>query len=228
MCGLGDSVTLDINNKEANLCDCGHFRGALTGANIFMNYPYFSRHYQRCGASPNLAGATGDRSAENQMALGQHDSNSSTVTAAFVSSRCRPLPRPRTIISTVFDVIIIFLLAMAVLLGFVGGLGLMGTMSINVLERTQKLGSCAPLARSDRAVLNIVMVEGVLIGVISWAIGGLTALPASSFLTNTVGTVLLQAKPSYIFSTNGALLWLVIVILLAALASYLPGARPRA
>jgi putative ABC transport system permease protein len=47
-------------------------------------------------------------------------------------------------------------------------------------------------------------------------------LPASSFLTNTVGQVLLQAKPSYIFSTNGALLWLLIVILLAALASYLP------
>ncbi|MCB0190043.1 MAG: hypothetical protein KDE31_37485, partial [Caldilineaceae bacterium] len=48
------------------------------------------------------------------------------------------------------------------------------------------------------------------------------ALPASSFLTNTVGEVLLQAKPSYIFSTNGAILWLFIVMFLAGVASFLP------
>ncbi|MCB0185966.1 MAG: hypothetical protein KDE31_16970, partial [Caldilineaceae bacterium] len=61
-----------------------------------------------------------------------------------------------------------------------------------------------------------------LIGVISWLIGGLIALPASSFLTNVVGEQLLQAKPSYIFSTNGAILWLFIVMFLAGVASFLP------
>ncbi|MEZ4621023.1 MAG: hypothetical protein R2867_36740 [Caldilineaceae bacterium] len=30
------------------------------------------------------------------------------------------------------------------------------------------------------------------------------------------------ARPSYIFSTNGAILWLFIVVVLAGLASFLP------
>ncbi|MEX1018002.1 MAG: hypothetical protein WDZ49_00005, partial [Litorilinea sp.] len=60
------------------------------------------------------------------------------------------------------------------------------------------------------------------IGLISWIIGGIVALPASQIITNVVGVALLQATPSYIFSTGGALMWLVVVIALALLASYLP------
>ncbi|MEZ4657587.1 MAG: hypothetical protein R2911_08450 [Caldilineaceae bacterium] len=71
-------------------------------------------------------------------------------------------------------------------------------------------------------MLRIVLVEGVLIGLISWLIGGLIALPASRILTNVVGNSLLNANPNYIFSTNGALLWLVIVVILAGIASFLP------
>jgi putative ABC transport system permease protein len=126
------------------------------------------------------------------------------------------------IISTVFNVIIAFLLFMALLLGYVGGLGLMGTMSINVLERTREIGVMRAIGASDRAVLRIVLVEGVIIGLISWLIGGLIALPASRALTMAVGTTLLQAAPSYIFSTGGALLWLATVLLLSLVASFFP------
>jgi putative ABC transport system permease protein len=218
---LGDSVTLDINNKEQRFVIVGISRGALTGANIFMNYPYFSRITNNVGQAQISLVQLKERSAENQMTLGQIVEQQYRD-KGFRVQQMQTIAQARAIISTVFDVIIIFLLAMAVLLGIVGGLGLMGTMSINVLERTREIGVMRAIGASDRAVLRIVLVEGVLIGVISWAIGGLIALPASSFLTNTVGTVLLQAKPSYIFSTNGALLWLLIVILLAGLASYLP------
>ena len=131
----------------------------------------------------------------------------------------------RVTISTIFDVIILFLLSMAVLLGVVGGLGLMGTMSINVIERTREIGVMRAIGASNSAILRIVLVEGVLIGLLSWMIGGLIALPASRILTETVGQALLQAVPTYIFSTGGAILWLVIVLVLALLASFLPARR---
>ena len=38
------------------------------------------------------------------------------------------------------DVLVYFMLVMASLIAIVGGLGLMGTMSINVLERTREIG----------------------------------------------------------------------------------------
>ncbi len=117
---------------------------------------------------------------------------------------------------------IIFLLAMAVLLGVVGGLGLMGTMSINVIERTREIGVMRAIGASNSSVLRIVLVEGLFIGLISWAIGGLIALPASRILTDVVGQALLQASPSYIFSVGGAILWLFIVLALAFMASFIP------
>jgi putative ABC transport system permease protein len=128
----------------------------------------------------------------------------------------------RTLIASIFNVIIVFLLFMALLLGIVGGLGLMGTMSINVIERTREIGVMRAIGASDGAVLRIVLLEGVIIGLISWIIGGLLALPASYFLTNTVGTILLQASPSYVFSISGTILWLFIVLVLAGIASFIP------
>ena len=64
--------------------------------------------------------------------------------------------------------------------------------------------------------------EGVLIGLISWAIGVLLAYPLSVALCNMVGNSILRAPLSYMFSTTGAVLWLVIALVLATLASLLP------
>ena len=66
---------------------------------------------------------------------------------------------------------------MAVLLGVVGGLGLMGTMTINVVERSREIGVLRAVGASDRSVLLIFLAEGVLIGALSWALGVLVSLP---------------------------------------------------
>jgi putative ABC transport system permease protein len=48
------------------------------------------------------------------------------------------------------------------------------------------------------------------------------SLPISKLLSDAVGVALTDAPLSYTFSTNGALLWLGVVLILAALASFLP------
>ena len=111
---------------------------------------------------------------------------------------------------------------MAALLAVVGGLGLMGTMSINVLERTREIGVLRAIGASSRAVLQIVIVEGVLIGVLSWAFGTLLALPLGKFMSDAIGNAFLRAPLSYVFSWTGALVWLGAVIVLGTIASLLP------
>jgi putative ABC transport system permease protein len=121
-----------------------------------------------------------------------------------------------------FNIIVVMLLVMAVLLAVVGGLGLMGTMSINVLERTREIGVMRAIGAANGAILRIVLVEGVMIGVVSWLIAFALALPFSMLLSSVVGQAFLRRPISTSFSLIGAVLWLGIIIVLAALASFLP------
>ncbi len=111
---------------------------------------------------------------------------------------------------------------MAILIAVVGGLGLMGTMSINVIERTREIGVMRAVGASDGSVLKVFIVEGVFIGVLSWLVGAIVALPVGKLLSDAVGAAFLEAPLNYTFSTKGTLLWLAIVVILAVLASILP------
>lgn len=69
------------------------------------------------------------------------------------------------------------------------------------------------------------IVEGILIGLLSWLIGAFVSLPLGKLLSlsDQVGTLFLDAPAaSYTFSSSGALLWLGIMVVLSAFASFLP------
>lgn len=221
---VGSVIKLKINDKESEWVVVGIARGVLTGANAFVNFDYYGRLTNAVDRAQISQVRLSNRSPENQSRMGQAIEDLYRD-SGFRVQQMQTIGQLRATISTVFDVIIIFLLSMAVLLGVVGGLGLMGTMSINVLERTREIGVMRAIGASNGSILRIILVEGLIIGLISWTIGGLVALPASQVLTNTVGIALLQAAPTYIFSTNGAFLWLGIVLVLAFLASLLPARR---
>jgi putative ABC transport system permease protein len=121
-----------------------------------------------------------------------------------------------------FSMIIILALVMAFLLALVGGLGLMEALSINALERTREIGVMRAIGAANGAVAQMFIVEGILIGVISWVCATLIAIPLSRLLSDAVGMSLLQAPLSHTFSVDGVVLWLIVVVVLSALASFLP------
>ncbi len=121
--------------------------------------------------------------------------------------------------------LIAFLLAMAIFMAVVGGLGLAGTMSLNVLERTREIGVMRAIGAGNRSVRGIVLSEGILIGLISWALGALLAIPASFGFAAALGIAFFERPMSFNFSAIGLMIWLLVVILIAALASVLPAQR---
>jgi putative ABC transport system permease protein len=162
----------------------------------------------------------------------QHDAATQRATAAALQTQydnaaigtvsVRTTTSIRDAIAFQFNVLVVFLGIIAALLALVGALGLMGTMSMNVHERAREIGVMRAIGASNGAVLQIFMVEGVLIGALSWLPGALLAVPISQALSHVVGTEFAGTPLSYVFAANGALGWLIAVCVLAALASFWP------
>ena len=121
-----------------------------------------------------------------------------------------------------FSLIIQLLAIMAVIIAVVGGVGLSGVLSLNVLERTREIGVLRSIGASNSRVLRLFMGEGVLLGWLSWLVALPLSIPAA-YLMSTVGlSAALNQSLIYHFSPYGALAWLFIITLLALIASALP------
>ena len=121
-----------------------------------------------------------------------------------------------------FSIIVVFLTIMAILIAVVGGLGLMGTMSINVLERTREIGVLRAIGAPNRAVAQVFILEGIAIGLMSWVLGSLLAIPMTRALNQVVGAAIIRTPLTYSYSMSGLWLWLASVVVLSALASFIP------
>ena len=124
--------------------------------------------------------------------------------------------------SSAIGMLIGFLLIMAVLIAIVGSLGLAGTMSMNVLERTREIGVMRTIGASDAAIMQSVISEGFLIGIITFVIANVLSFPISSLLAEVIGKNLLQSTLPLHFTPLGILIWLVLVNLLSVIASVAP------
>ncbi|MBX7183515.1 MAG: ABC transporter permease [Vicinamibacteria bacterium] len=118
--------------------------------------------------------------------------------------------------------IYIFLVAMSVIIGGVGGLGLMTTMSLNVMERRREMGVLRAIGASTPAIWLIVVAEALAIGLMSFLVAASLASPLSRALGDFIGAVLFQTDLSFVFEPNGLLICFLASLVLSALASFLP------
>ncbi len=120
------------------------------------------------------------------------------------------------------NALVIFLLIMAILTAFVGSIGLMGTMSISVLERTREIGVMRTIGAVDRVVMQSVIIEGLVIGLITWVIAIGISYPISVLLLNIIGQAMQGSTFALIFTPLGVFLWLGVVVVLSIVASVMP------
>ena len=221
---VGDTIVLNIDGREREWRVVGLVKGILTGPLAYANRPFLERELRQVGKVSGIQIITAQKDAAFQSQMAK-DVKIAYEEAGFQVQSTGTIQDIRDRIEYQFNLIVVFLAVMAILIALVGGLGLMGTMSINVLERTREIGVMRAVGASDGSVLRIVLVEGIFVGFISWILGGLLAMPIGKLLSNVVGTAFLQSPLTYVFSYQGAIGWLAAVLIIAVVASFLPARK---
>jgi putative ABC transport system permease protein len=114
------------------------------------------------------------------------------------------------------------MLALSVIVALVGGIALMGALSIGVIERTKEIGVLRAVGARSRTILGIFIMEGILQGLLSWLI----ALPVSWFtsplLARALGVAMFGATLDYEYNWQAVGLWFIFIVVISAIASILP------
>lgn len=219
---VGDSITLKINARNSKWVVVGVANMMDSNQSIlFSNNDYLTWVMGETGRARMLLIKTKpDDAATQEQVMNavreRFDNNGIKVGATITEAQ----NYEQNVL--LFNILTLLLMFMALLLALVGGLGLMGLMSINVLERTREIGVMRAIGATSRSVLSIFMTEGMLVGGISWALGTLLSLPTSRALSNTIGQLFFRQDLSFSYSIEGAVIWLVLVMLIAAAATYFP------
>jgi putative ABC transport system permease protein len=120
------------------------------------------------------------------------------------------------------NILVVFLLTMALLTALVGSIGLTGTMGMNVLERTREIGVMRAIGAVDGEIIKSVVIEGMMIGLISWAAAVLLSFPISLLLLQVIGEAMLSSVIPLSITPGGFMIWLGVVVVLSVVASILP------
>jgi putative ABC transport system permease protein len=220
--GLGDTLTLIINGEESEWQVMGIATKQYSTPIIYVGIDNLGRATEQVGRSNRVLLSLIDQRTEDATALAAEEQlkrvglevGTTTTRSSFIET-----------FSFRFNFLVIFLVALAALLAFVGGLGLAGTMSLNVLDRIREIGVMRAIGASDGSILKIILAEGLVIGVFSWLFGAVAAAPLAYGLATGIGFAFAGEPLSFSFSALGVSLWLVLALVIAAVSSFVPARR---
>jgi putative ABC transport system permease protein len=222
---VGDTITLRIGGEESRWTVVGSYLSLNVLHDVcFVPGEALARetHTRGRGTSVKILAAEGGLASQQRLiasltaALEAH--NIEVVDSWSASQQWQES-------QSAFSVLIYLLLAMAVLVALVGSIGLMSAMSINVVERTREIGVMRAVGATATAIVGVFVLEGVIVGLLSWLLAVPLSAPGAYALSSVVGQAIVQIPLDFAYSVRGALLWLLIVVLLSALASLWPALR---
>ncbi len=219
--GVGDQLTLKIEGEESAWVVVGLVKGTPPEPQVYVNQRHFSELVGGVGRIGVVFVVTDQHDLATQTRVAENLEARFDAAGIEVSDAETSATEEGQIINQ-FNVLIGFLLIMAVLLAVVGAIGLMGAMSLNVIERTREIGVLRAIGAGNSSIFRIVTAESLLIGAISWAAAVVVSIPLGLAMNRLVGDAIMEAPLIYRFSVGGVLIWLALIAVLSFVASLLP------
>jgi len=219
---LGDIITLEVNNEQENWQVIGI---------VLYGQPIAYAHYK----DVNHVRGTPDQTAQLLIRTESSDQAFIDETVAeilrYLDVRDIGVNSTRTRADVVresfggLDVLIFILFSLSIIVAAVGGLGLAGTMSLNVLERTREIGVMRAVGAGTMTIRGMYIGEGILIGVLSGIIALPLSIPGSTGFGSVLGAVIISRDIPYAPTLEGPVIWFIIVTIIATVASVMPAQR---
>ncbi len=218
----GDSLSLKIDGREDDWLLAGIFQ--YTGVDdlvAYANYEYLAKVLKETNRASAYRVVTSQHSLDFQEHI-SHQLDTHFRDQGFKVSQAEAGKAHATSVTDMLGIITTVLLVMALMTALVGSIGLAGTMSMNVMERTREIGVMRAIGAHNQIISKLVVVEGLFIGLISFVLGALLSLPISALLSNAISTTIFNAPADFVLTLRGFLIWLAVVVVLSLLASLLP------
>ena len=220
--GLGDWLEVEYNRQRDTfqvvglLNDNSKFLGSTAIGKVFMPLSTAQRLKKRQGTADFFAVVTT-----------AHDQASVDSTLASIEKRYRELtPNTLALYSDrnsalqITNILRLLLYTMTAIIALIGAIGVVNTLTLNVLERRREIGVLRSIGGSNRRLTQIFLTEGLFLGLLGFVAGVGLGYPLGqlliSFITQATFPVDYLFEPSMIFSTLG------FALLLSAAASLGP------
>jgi len=124
-----------------------------------------------------------------------------------------------------FSSVTYMMLGLAFLVAAVGGVGLMGSLGISVIERRREIGVMRAVGAQSRTILSLFIMEGSLQGFLSWLVAVPLALVVARPLARQLGQTMIEVDLDYAFNWPAVLVWLATVMIIAVVSSIIPARK---
>lgn len=221
---IGDIVSLNIDGQPTPWNVIGFTEDVGSPAIAYVSLEVFSRIRNMRGQAKMLRISYTDRSKENAL-LKNREVEALLEKENISISATIPVWLLRNAIAAHMKVLVNSLLAMAILMAFVGTLGLMSTMSMNILERTREIGVMRAIGATPSKIKNVIAWEGFFIGTMSILLAFALSLILSTYMGRLIGNLSFRTPLTLTISNLGLGVWVFIIVVGSYVATLFPARR---
>ena len=217
---VGDTIALAVDHHPLALRVVGVIDETLTPGAAYVTPPTFDRATGGTGATSVLRIALRGRDDDAAIAaISQALARDGLVVRGAITAR-----RFATAQGGHVAILVAALGFIALLMSVVGLLGLASALSVSTAERTREFGVMRALGASRVLALRVVLAEGLVIGVASWALAVALSLPLSAVVGRVLASIAAQDLAPRLGGSAVALL-LAALLVGAVAASLAPALR---
>jgi putative ABC transport system permease protein len=218
---VGKKVRLKINGRLEEVTIKGIIREIFTPPTLYMDYNQFAGLNNSTGTARLILADVRKKNAFKITEV------TKTIEKVLLASGIdvKMVYNKHNYKARVIDHLIVvtsMLIMMTCLIIVVGGLGIVITMGINIVERRREIGILRAIGATDGLLYRILGYEGLFMGIISWLSACVLSLPLSYYLGNVFFQIFFQTSMEFTISPIGFIAGFFVNVAFGSLAVLIP------